>query len=59
MANSGRAMGAVGVEPEGSYDFADPVRLLKAIDLAMRQYFGAEHWLPTRNRLFPALRPKG
>jgi hypothetical protein len=48
----------MGVEPEGTYDFAGPVELVKAIDLAMRNYFGAEHWLATRNRLLPGLRPK-
>jgi hypothetical protein len=40
----------------GTYDFSKSVELVKAIDLAMRHYFGAQHWLAVRNRLFPGLR---
>jgi hypothetical protein len=39
-----------------TYDFASPLEQVEAIDQLMRQYFGAEHWLPIRNRLFPGLR---
>ena len=44
------------VEPIGTYDLASSVGVLKAIDLAMRQYFGAANWLAIRRKLFPGLR---
>lgn len=48
--------------PAGSrpatYDSASLVEVVKAIDLAMRHYFDDHHWLVTRNRLFPGLRPR-
>ena len=47
---------AVKVEPVGSHDSASPVEVLKAVDLAMRQYFGGDDWLTIRNRLSPGLR---
>ena len=37
-------------------DFANPVLVMKAVDLALRQYFGVKDWLNVRNRLFPGLR---
>lgn len=40
----------------GTYDFASPVERIKAIDQAMRQYFGADNWVAVRNKLFPGLR---
>lgn len=39
-----------------TYDFAKSAAVMQAVDLALRQYFGAEDWLPVRNRLFPGLR---
>ena len=39
-----------------TYDFHSSVEQVKAIDRAMRYYFNADHWLATRNRLFPGLR---
>ena len=42
----------------GTHDFAGSIELVKAIDRAMRHYFGADHWLAMRNRLLPGLRPK-
>ena len=44
------------VEPIGTYDVASPVTVMKAVDLAMRQYFDADDWLAVRNRLFRGLR---
>jgi len=41
-----------------SYDFAGPVEMVKAIDLAMREYFGATDWPSIRNSLLPGLQPK-
>lgn len=41
---------------EGTYDFADPVEQMKAIDQAMRHYFAAENWVQVRDRKFPGLR---
>jgi hypothetical protein len=41
---------------DDTYDFANPVLVMKAVDLALRQYFGAKDWLTVRNRLFPGLR---
>lgn len=43
-------------EPAGTYDSASPVEVLRAVDLAMSRYFGADDWLTIRNRLFPGLR---
>ena len=43
----------------GTYDLSNPIDLVTAIDLAMRHYFGADHWVAIRNRLFPGLRTKG
>jgi hypothetical protein len=37
----------------GTYDFAGPVELVKAIDRAMRRYFGADDWLAIRGRVIP------
>ena len=39
-----------------TYDSASPVEVVKAIDLALRQYFGEDNWLAIRDRLFPGLR---
>ncbi len=44
------------LEHVDTYDFANSVMVMKAIDVALRQYFGAEDWLSVRNRLFPGLR---
>ena len=44
------------LEHDDTYDFADSVVVMKAVDLALRHYFGAEDWLTVRNRLFPGLR---
>ncbi len=44
------------VKLAGTFDSASPVEVLKAVDLAMRQYFDANDWLTVRNRLFPGLR---
>ena len=44
------------VEHVDTYDFANPVMVMKAVDVALRQYFGAEDWLTVRKRLFPGLR---
>ena len=46
------------VEWAGSCDSAGPVVMVKAIDLAMCQYFGLKDWLTVRNKLFPGLRRK-
>ena len=43
-------------EHDDTYDFADSVAVMKAVDLALRRYFGAKDWLTVRNRLFPGLR---
>jgi hypothetical protein len=39
-----------------TYDFANPIEWVKAIDRAMRHYFGGDNWLAVRNRGFPGLR---
>jgi hypothetical protein len=39
----------------GTYDSGSSVEQVKAIDLAMRHYFNADHWLAVRNWLFPRL----
>ena len=44
------------LEHVDTYDFDDSVVVMKAVDLALRQYFVAEDWLTVRNRLFPGLR---
>ena len=41
---------------DDTYDFASSVVVMKAIDMALRQYFGVEDWLTVRNRLWPGLR---
>jgi hypothetical protein len=51
--------GAVAASLAGTYDFGSSVAQVKAIDQAMRNYFGTDHWLVTRNRLFPGLQSKG
>lgn len=52
------AMESLEFKPLETYDFADPVEMVKAIDLAMRQYFGAADWPSIRNKLLPGLQPK-
>lgn len=44
------------VDHVDTYDLADSVLVMRAVDLALRQYFGAEDWLMVRNKLFPGLR---
>ena len=44
------------IPPIGTYDSANPVEVMKAVDLAMRQYFDTHDWLVMRNRLFRGLR---
>jgi len=44
------------VEHVDTYDFANSAMVMKAVDVALRQYFGAEDWLTVRKRLFPGLR---
>ena len=39
-----------------TYDFANSAMVMKAVDVALSHYFGAEDWLTVRNRLFPGLR---
>ena len=56
METGGWAREAVKVEPAGTYDSASPVEVMKAVDLAMRQYFGADDWLTIRSRQSPGLR---
>ena len=56
MENGRNGTAGVMLEPVGTYDFASSVGMLKAIDLAMRQYFGADDWLAIRRKLFPGLR---
>ena len=59
MENSVYIREALAARSTGTYDFGSPIALVKAIDLAMRHYFGADHWVAIRNRLFPGLRTKG
>ncbi len=40
----------------GSYDLSDLPAVMRAVDLAMRHYFGATDWLANRNKLFPVSR---
>jgi hypothetical protein len=51
--------GAVVASLAGTYDFSSAATQVKAIDQAMRNYFGTDHWLVTRNRLFPGPQSKG
>ena len=37
----------------GSYDDATPVEQMRAINLAMRAYFGTKNWLTARQRVTP------
>lgn len=37
----------------GSYDQASPVDRLRAVDLAMRHYWGTADWLAARRRARP------
>lgn len=37
----------------GSYDDATPVEQMRAINLAMRAYFGTKNWLIARQRVTP------
>jgi hypothetical protein len=39
----------------GSYDHAAPQEQMKAIHLALQQYFEVEDWLAARGRRFPGL----
>jgi len=39
-----------------TYDLASSVMVMKAVDLALRRYFGVEDWLTARNKTFPGLR---
>jgi hypothetical protein len=56
MKNARRGTSAVRLEPVGTYDFASPVAMVRAIDLAMRRYFNADNWMALRDQLFPRLR---
>lgn len=56
MENDIRATEAMRLEFVGTYDFASPVELVRAIDLAMRHYFEVDDWLDLRNRHSPGLR---
>ena len=58
MENAGDITEALAARSTGTYDFGSPIELVKAMDLGMRHYFGAEHWLIIRDRLFPGLRTK-
>ncbi len=42
----------------GSWDEARPGEQMQAIDLAMRDYFGADDWLKARDKQYPGLRRK-
>ncbi len=44
------------LDHDDTYDFANSVLVMKAVDMALRQYFGVEDWLTVRNKLFPGLR---
>jgi hypothetical protein len=37
--------GAVAASLAGTYDFGSSIAQVKAIDQAMRNYFGTDHWL--------------
>ena len=39
-----------------TYDIANSVMEMRAVDLALRRFFGEGDWLTGRNRLFPGLR---
>ena len=41
-----------------TYDFANPVEKVEAIDLALRHYFGTKEWSAMRSRQFPGLQPR-
>ena len=41
-----------------TYDFANPVEKVEAIDLALRHYFGTKEWSAMRSRQFPVLQPR-
>lgn len=56
MENGRRATGATRLEFVGTYDFASPVEMVRAINLAMCNYFDAADWLALRDRLSPGLR---
>ena len=56
MTNSNLGRKAITREPIGTFDFANPVEVLKEVDRGMREYFGAEDWLATRRKLFPGLK---
>lgn len=45
-----------GVDWVDTYDFASPVERVKAIDLAMKHYFGTRDWPVAKAREFPGLR---
>jgi len=57
MPSEENATKALEASPLGTYDFASAVEMVRAVDVAMRQYFGADNWLVIRDREFPGLRP--
>jgi hypothetical protein len=42
-------------DPVGTLDFAVPVEHMRAIDLAMLDYFGTPNWVQERNHRFSGL----
>ena len=39
----------------GTYDLAGPVDSVKAVDEALKHYYGAENWLAVRQKLQPGI----
>ena len=39
----------------GTYDLASAVNRVKAIDEALKHYYGAENWLAARRKLQPGI----
>ncbi|MFQ5872906.1 MAG: hypothetical protein ACE5JL_03780 [Dehalococcoidia bacterium] len=40
----------------GTYDFANAVDRVKAIDEALKRYYGAQKWLAVRRKLQPGIK---
>jgi len=56
MENDRRATESMSLDSVGTYDFASRVEMVRAINLAMCNYFDTADWLALRDRLFPGLR---
>jgi hypothetical protein len=55
MEHTGCSADGLTARVAGTYDFGRAIEQVKAIDRAVRHYFGGDNWLAIRNRWFPGL----